>query len=336
VEQRVDIKSRILTAQMCESSLTNSINRIEKIQKGREEFLRKNAFTSEMQEAERELGELNPKIDNLDMASVTNSIEKLSGHIDKLQELAGSDDADVKRADEFRCSAGEILNKLKARHAEQRNEVFDKMLADIRLAVASNSVSQVWKKYDAAHEFSSGKEECAKLGKLHDEVILDFAVKAYERALSEVEKTATLLKGESSISSEMLDGTRKSLKLIERVRDELRVRIPETRDDFKRIESYAKSVQAKLPVIVQIDGVRKDDNQPVTIKNAGRSAATILNGISAETKKQCVYFLVLQNELPSGSSRLVRVADENGRTCGMSIRLSDLVPGINRLEKAIN
>ena len=171
---------------------------------------------------------------------------------------------------------------------------------------------------------------------VHDEVILDFAVKAYERALSEVEKTAALLRRESTISSEMLDGTRKSLKLIEKVRDGLRMRIPETRDDFKRIESYAKNVQAKLPVIVQIDGIRQDDNRPVNIKNAGRSATTILNGTSAETQKQCVYFLVLQTELPSGSSRLVRVADENGRTCGMSIRLSDLVPGINRLEKPIN
>lgn len=335
VQQRVDIKSMILTAQMCKSSLTNSIDKIEKIQKGWEEYLRKQAFTREMQEAERELGELNPKVDNLDMVSVSNSIKKISGHIDKLQELAGSDDADVKKTGEFRRYADVVLKKLKARHAEQRNEVFDKMLADIRLAVASNSVSQVWGKYDAACEFSSGKEERAQLAKLHEDV-LDFTVKAYERALSEVEKTAALLRRESTISSEMLDGTRKSMKLIEKVRDGLRMRIPETRDDFKRIESYAKNVQAKLPVIVQIDGIGQDDNQPVNIKNAGRSAATILNGISAETQKQCVYFLVLQNELPSGSSRLVRVADENGRTCGMSIRLSDLVPGINRFEKQIN
>ena len=336
VQQRIDIKSKIQTAQMCESSLTNSIDKIEKIQKGWGEYLRKQAFTREMQAAEKELGELNPKVDNLDRVSVSNSIKKISGHVDKLQALAGSDDVDVKKADEFSRSADVVLEKLKTRHAEQRNEVFDRMLADIRMAVTSNSVSQVWKKYDAAHEFSSGREECAKLGKLHDEVILDFAVKAYERALSEVEKTAALLRRESTISSEMLDGTRKSLKLIEKVRDGLRMRIPETRDDFKRIESYAKNVQAKLPVIVQIDGIRQDDNRPVNIKNAGRSATTILNGTSAETQKQCVYFLVLQTELPSGSSRLVRVADENGRTCGMSIRLSDLVPGINRLEKPIN
>lgn len=335
VQQHVDIKSRILTAQMCESSLKKSIDKIEKIQKGWEEYLRKQAFTREMQELERELEELNPKVDNLDMASVSNSIENISGHVDKLQELSGSDGADVTKTDEFRRSAGIVLKRLKVKHVEQRKEVFDKMLADIRLAVVSNSVSKVWDKYDAAQEFSSGASEREELVKLHDEV-LDFTVKECERTLSEVEKTTNMLRGESSLSGEMLDGTRKSQKLIDKVRDGLLRRIPDTRNDFKRIESLAKNVQAKLPVIVQIDGIRHDDNQPVNIKNAGRATATILNGTSPETQKQCVYFLVLRNELPSGSSRLVRVVDEYGKTSGMSIRLSDLVPGINRFEKSIN
>lgn len=334
VQQRVDFKSRILAAQACESSLKKSIDKIEKIQIGWKEYLRKKAFTSEMQEAERELKELN-LIDNLNMASVSNSIDAVNSHVGKLLELAGSDDEDTENAKKFKSSADVVLERLKEKYAEQRNKEFDKLLADIRLAIVSNSVGEVWAKYDVAHDFSSNDGERDKLARLHEEAI-DFTVKECERTLSEAEKTADMLRGEISISKEMLDGTCRSLKLIDKVRDGLLRRIPVPRNDFNRIESLAESVQAKLPVIVQIDGIRQNDDQPVNIKNAGRETATILNGTSPETQKQCVYFLVLQNELPFGSSRLVRVVDENGKTSGMSIRLSDLVPGINRFEKPIN
>ena len=335
LQQSVDIKPMILVAQACESSLKSSIDRIEKMQKDRKEHLRKAAFIGEMQEAKRQLMEIDSIVDNLNMATISNSTETVNGCIGKLQELAGLDDEDAKNIEKFRTSADEILGRLKARHAEQRNQMFGKMLADIRLAIASNSVSQVWDKYDVAREFSASEVEREKLEKLHEEV-LGFTVKACERALSEVEKNANMLRAESAISEKLLEGTRKSLELIEKVRNGLLLRIPETCNDFRRIESLAKTVQAKLPVIVQIDGVRQSDSHPVSIKNAGRATATSLNSTSSETKKQCVYFLVPQKELSSAISRLVRIADENGKTYGMSIRLFDLAPGINRFEKTIN
>lgn len=335
VQQGVDIESRLLTTQKCELSLKGAVDKMEKMQRGWKEHVRKVAFMGEMQEAERQLREIDSMVDNLEMASVPKNIEVINGLIGKLQELAGLNDDDIKSAQGFRNSADEVVKRLKAKQTEHRNQVFEAMLADVRLALASNSVSQVWNKYDEADEFSSSAEEREKLAKLHEEV-LGFTVEAYKRTLSEVEKNANMLRAETAISVEMIDKTRKSLKVIERVRDGLRRHIPETRDDFNRIESLAENVQAKLPVIVQIDGVRQFENQPVNIKNAGRESATILNGTSSKTLKQCVYILVLQNELPTGSSRLVRVVDENGRTAGLSIRLSDLVPGINRFEKTIN
>ena len=331
----VDIEPRILATQKCELSIRKAIDKIEKIKDGLKEHLRKVAFISEMQEAERQLRGIDSKVDDLNMDSLSNSIVAINGYIGKLQKMAGADDEDIKNTERFRSSAGDLLKRLNARYVEQRNRMLDKMLADIRLAIVSNSVSKAWDRYDAAREFSSSKDEREKLVKLHDEV-LDFTVKTYERALLEVEKTANMLKKRSAISTEMVDDTRKSLKLIDKVKDGLLRRIPDKCNDFKRLESFAKSVHSKLPVIIQIDGVRQNCNQPVDVKNAGQASASILNGTSFETRKKCVYILVLRNELPSGSSRLVRVVDENGKTAGMSIRLSDLLPGINRFEKTMN
>ena len=331
VQQRVDIESRILTAQICESSLTNSIDKIEKIQSGWNEYLRKSAFTNEIQEAKKQLTEIDSTIGNLNLTSATNSIEEINRHIGKLQELAGTDEDDVATLEEFKESAGAVLEMLKVKCVERRTEIFTNMLADIRFAKLSNSVSQVWEKYDVAHEFASNEEECGRLEELREEV-LGFTIKAFEQKLSVGEKNADVLREESAISHEMIEKTRKTLRLVSAIREGLRRRIPETHDDFKRIESQAKNVQAKLPVIVQIDGILQDDNQPVDIKNAGNETSTILNGISPDTQKQCVYLRVMQYELPTGNSRFVSVVDTaSGRKYWMSILLSDFAPGINRV-----
>ena len=332
VQQGVDVKSIVLTAQKCESSLTSSIDKIEKMQKGWKERLRKEAFACEMQDARKQLSEISLAIDIQDLASTTNSIEEIDGHICKLQELAGADDVDEGRLEEFKESAGAVLERLRAKYEERRSEMFAKMLSDIRLAILSNSVSQAWEKYDAARGVASGGEECGKLEGLYEEVV-GFTLNAYERALLEVEKTADMLRGQRSISRGMLARTRMSMELIEMVMEGLRRRIPEVRADFNRVESHAKSAQAKLPIVVQIDGVGQFDRQPMDIKNAGNDTARILNGISPDTQRQCLYLLVMRDELPSGSSLLVRIADaKDGKTYGVSIRLSDLVPGINRIE----
>ena len=335
LQRDIDINSRISAAKKCESMLRSSIDTIEKIQSGWNEHLRKEGFNREIREAERQLREIDSKLVQLDLSAVSNSIVKIQCRVGRLRELAGADEVDAGKSEAFKKSADTLFAKLDDRYAKLRKEAFENLLAGVRSAIASNSVSQAWNKYVAACAFSpSDGKWREKLTGIHEEV-LGLTVRAYERALSEVEKTADKLRSERTISREMLDGTRKSLKLIAAVRDGLRTRMPETRDDFKRIESRAKNVQAKLPVIVQIDGFRRGA-RPVDIRSAGNDVATVLNGISQETRAQCIYLLVMQDELPSGSSRLVRISDANGNTYGMSIWMSNLVPGINRLEKVIN
>lgn len=283
-----------------------------------------------MQKSEVLLQKIRSEIGEMDMVSVTNCIAEIGRCGCKLRELAGDDEDDVKEATDFGEKVNAMQGELQKRYDVQRDEMLADLLVAAQSAMATNSVNLAWEKFDLAVELSSGESESSGLPKLRER-LLDFTVKAYEQLLAEIEKTVGRLRQESAISNKLLEETRKALSRLEEVRIGSQRRIPEKSDAYTRIESRIEAVWTMLPVIVQVEGICSGDGRLVDVCKAGNSSV-IIDGTSPETLKRCVYLLVRQDELPSGSSRFVKVVDADGNAHHLAIPLSKLVPGVNRFD----
>lgn len=330
VRTDVDMSSMALAVERCDSLLKSSIEAVEKALARRKDQLRKFDFKREMQNAEALLRKVGSEVGGMDLASVTNGNEAFARHVCKLRMLASNDETDVKEVAEFEKGAAAIRDSLKTRQDELRKEMRAGAIAAVQSAMATNSVELAWEKFDSAVDLTSGEVESGELSKLK-ETLLDFTVKTYEQRLAEVEKTVVKLRADSVISVRLLDAMRTALNCLEDVQNGLRSRIRGGNDAAAHVEARVDAVRTMLPVVVQIDGVSPGDDRPVGVSKSGNSL-TIMDGISPETQKQCVYLLIRRDELPSGSSRFVRVADADGNAHHLAIPLSKLVPGISRFD----
>lgn len=330
VRPELDLNSRVWDAERCKALQQSSIEAIELVKDRWKAQQRKAGFRKSMQKSEVLLQKIRSEIGEMDMVSVTNCIAEIGRCGCKLRELAGDDEDDVKEATDFGEKVNAMQDELRKRYDAQRDEMLADLLVAAQSAMATNSVNLAWEKFDLAVALSSDESASGELSKLRER-LLDFTVRAYEQLLAEIEKAVGGFRQESAISNKLLEETRKALSRLEEVRIGLQRRIPEKSDAYTRIESRIEAVWTMLPVIVQVEGICSGDGRLVDVCKSGNSSV-IIDGTSPETLKRCVYLLVRQDELPSGSSRFVKVVDADGNAHHLAIPLSKLVPGVNRFD----
>ena len=275
----------------------------------------------------REVGRLDEKVIAERIAQVDKRRSEL---LELAKELSVTNDVFEEDIDRLEKTADTLRQSLEKRQEEMAREKFGRFCAEVRAAIASNSVSAAWEKFGKLSDPTAGYSNEEEVDLIRGELV-KLSARECEKTVAQVEKQVF----EEGLTSNVLAQTRKSLESLEAVEQELRNHISDREPSRLEIENRVRTVKGRLPVIVQIDGVSAVDGQPVDIEPATNpGTAWIMGGESPETHKKCLYLRMMSDGYPPGSSRLIRIAS-GGKTNGMSIRPSDFRPGITRLFKEI-
>ncbi len=282
---------------------------------------------------------INQKIGGLDeeaIADYSKQVDKRKNELSELsKELSVTNDVFKNDFENLGKASESLQQALKKRQNEMARKKFDRLCAEVRTAIASNSVSIAWEKYGKLSDPKAGYSKEDELGVLRKE-LEEMSVSVCDKAVTEVEKKSAELLEEPGATPKVVSQTRKLLRVIESAEKELQRHLQDDSPLRQEVESKLKKARGKLPTIVQIDGVNAADGQPVDIGLwAERGATTGIVGVSPETNRRCVYLRVATSDgYPQGVSHLIRIVSD-GKKYGMSIRPSDFRPGINRLLKEI-
>lgn len=281
------------------------------------------AGRAKIQAAKTLIAGISKEADGLDEKGIADRTKKVLESLRNVVEQVGTNEALAVEVEGLKKDADSLRKKLQSCADELKKKKFNGIVAAVRVSIASNSLEEAWRKYDAVQGTAKDKDEVNAVASLRKD-LENMSVRECEKALSDVEKVVDNL-----ISIDKVSQVRGVIAGIDSALEELRKRLPKKDARLKRMESRGKAIRSKLPVVVQIEGVR-NGSMPVDIMPVG-NGQEFIKGTSPETKKQCVYWLVRKDELSQGSSRFVRVADADGNVHAMSVLLSDLQPGINRM-----
>ena len=329
MRQDVDFRSKLATAKSCTDVLTNSIAAIERIQQGWDEHLRQKRFNLKIHRAKEHLKKIQQELEKVDEELYSHETAEMNSLMQDLQKLTGDNEADKRAFAELQKSVAQVLAELKKRLDEKRKKTFVRMLADVRDAIASNSVNEAWSRYDAAlacpEKPVGASEELVSLRK----VLQDRTASECGEDLQDVEAMVNEMLAAVAFSDKTIATTRKARETLETVQEGMS-RIPYDGADFSHLESQIQGVLGKLPRIVQIDGEDElGQPQDVAISDP---APNLLEGKSPETGRKCIYVCVMPEEFKPGNTKLVWVL-VNGQKGLETITLSKLSPGINRQVK---
>ena len=340
--QDVDLRSKMAAAQSRTNGLVVAIAEVKRARQIVEDYKKHLKFDRKAGEFQKWLKDAEG-FEKFDKDSLKGYKVYADKKLNELQKDAGENEKDKARLEELKKQVVKVMAVLEAKLEKALTVRFKGMFDDVRVAIASNSVDEAWRKYDnvkAAVEnekFDGGRKELENLQKS----LLDMMIGKCTNDLQRAEAKVKAMNMETGFSKEMVDATRKVIETLDAIKDEMRKRLPEGKDDFKRLESRykgickkikgilerIKDILGKLPTIVQFD-YEDESGQPVDVF-IYEPQPMIISGTSPESRRKCVYMRVMQSDKTAGAIPLYTFK-VNERLVGASINWSDLVPGINR------